>query len=153
MCRTVFGIFVSDMLLQYRYFMLLIQPIPTKKEQEELCRRCGVVFDADMMAYRAVDNGVFVGICQFIIRDNLGLICDLKNSEDSDDRDALFIMGRQTLNFIDLCGVHLAEYIGTEADAVLLKRIGFRLSADDNVWRMDLNGFFEGGACQHSAKD
>ncbi len=133
--------------------MLLIQPIPTKKEQQELCLRCGVTFDPDMLAYRAVDDGVFVGICQFIIRDDKGILRDLKNAKDSNDRDALFIMGRQTLNFIDLCGIHQAEYRGLEPDDALLRRIGFHLSEDGSVWRMDLTGFFDGGTCKHFHTD
>ena len=45
-----------------------------------------------------------------------GLIYDLASPSSTNDREALFIMARQTLNFIDLCGVHCACFVPGAAD-------------------------------------
>ena len=128
--------------------MLEIYPVETKKEQEAVCRSCGMEYRVEAMCYAAYTDGVLSGACQFVIREKSGYILSIRNSSGADDRDALFIMGRATLNFIDLCGVHSAYYTNDkEEDAELLKRIGFRKN-DGDRWFMDLTGFFE-APCQH----
>ena len=49
--------------------MLEVLPIQAKIEQEAICARCGVEYDADCMAYRATIDGVLTGICQFRMSD------------------------------------------------------------------------------------
>ena len=127
--------------------MLENYPVETKKEQEIICKMCSQAYDPNAMCYAAYTDGVLAGACQFTIHEKSGYIISLHESGEVNDRDALFIMARATLNFIDLCGVHSAFYNGEEEDIALIKRIGFKKN-DSDKWFMDLTGFFE-APCQH----
>lgn len=127
--------------------MLEIYPVEDKKEQERISKQCGQQFDADAMCYAAYVDDELAGACQFAIHGKRGYMLDISNVTGKDDREALFIMGRQTLNFIDLCGAHEACYTGEVRDEFLIKWIGFRKTETDG-WFMDLNGFFE-APCKH----
>lgn len=124
--------------------MLEIKPIENKADQKKLCSLCGVTYKPNDMAYSASEGGKFIGICQFGIKDGTGYIHDLKTATGVEDFEALFIMGRQTLNFIDLVGIHRAEYGGEESR--LSKAIGFK--SDGGKLTMDLCGFFN-EPCSH----
>lgn len=135
--------------------MLEVLPIQTKIEQEAICARCGVSYDADCMAYSATIDGILTGICQFRMSDQGGVIRDLAvvQGQELDDRDrieSLFVLGRATLNFIDLCGVHFATFADetflTE-NRGLVRSIGFT-QAESGRWEVDLHGFFD-EPCQH----
>jgi hypothetical protein len=65
------------------------------------------------------------------------------------DNEALFVMGRAALNFIDLCGIHTAFYDGDESlpGAQLLHAVGFRKNEQGRL-EMDLTGFFT-TPCKH----
>lgn len=133
--------------------MLEVLPIQSKTEQEAMCGRCGVPFDANLMAYQALIDGELKGICQFTMNQSGGYIRSFALVQDAEitakDRgEALFVMGRATLNFIDLCGVHTAYFEdSTFTDEAMIKAIGFRRN-EQNAWVMDLTDFFV-EPCQH----
>lgn len=127
--------------------MLIIKPIQTKGEQAEACARCGVEFHEDALAYSAYVDDVFTGICQFSLNDERGYIDALVSPEGVDDFEALFIMGRQTMNFIDLCHVHVAEISPHATTERMITALGFK-KEPDGVYRLDMTGFFEGGSCK-----
>ena len=121
--------------------MLKILPIQSKLTQEEICVKCGVTYNPDLLAYSAQVDDRLAGVCQFKLTDKGGIIYDLAPTTDFYDRDALFVMGRGALNFIDLCGVHSATYRGKVTDESLLTQIGFKKN-DEGVFEIDLLGFF-----------
>ena len=124
--------------------MLKVLPIQSKAEQEKICMACGVKFDPDLLAYSATVNDILAGVCQFKLTDKGGMLYDLAPATDSFDFEALFVLGRGTLNFIDLCGVHNACFLGAirnEETERLIKAIGFKKN-DDGSFTVDLNGFF-----------
>ncbi len=127
--------------------MLRITPIKEKAEQARLCALCETEFRPEALCYQAYDEDVFLGICQFDLGER-GVIYDLLTPPGVDDREALFIMGRQTLNFMDLCGTHEA-YLesGHPMDAGFVKWLGFRTREDGTLY-MNLTGFFE-EPCKH----
>ncbi len=129
-------------------------PIQDKDEQRALCERCGVTFDADLLAYQATVEDEFVGVCQFVLKPEGGIVYDLAPlDKDAPDKEALFVMGRAALNFIDLCGVHQAYFDGdvTIPGEKLLEAIGFRRDeAQNGRLGMDLTGFFT-TPCKHCA--
>ena len=133
--------------------MLEVLPIQSKTEQEAMCARCGMIFDADLLAYKAMIDGDLKGICQFSMSSNGGRICTFDLVKDmeitpKDRGEALFVMGRAALNFIDLCGVHTAYFEDTSfTDEAMIKAIGFKKNANDQ-WFMDLTDFFL-HPCQH----
>lgn len=127
--------------------MLEVLPIQEKSSQEEICKRCGVEFKPQLMAYSAHVDGDLVGVCQFTMTDKGGELVDLANADGIKDTQALFVIGRATLNFIDLCGVHYAFCRSEEIDQVLLRAIGFSKNSD-GIYDVDLTHFFD-HPCQH----
>ena len=132
--------------------MLKVLPIQSKEEQEILCGRCGIKYGPDLLAYAASVDGELVGICQFKLNAEGGFIYDIaklrdraeaadKAARDASDFEALFVMGRGALNFIDLCGVHHAFYVGEVLDEGLIKAIGFKKNSQGQ-FEMNLEGFF-----------
>ena len=124
--------------------MLKVLPIQTKSEQEEICKKCNVEFKPDLLAYSATVDGELRGVSQFKLTEKGGLVYDIAPAIDTYDFEALFVLGRGTLNFIDLCGVHYAIYLGTvetEEKERLIKAIGFK-KTDSGSFEVDLNGFF-----------
>ena len=127
--------------------LIKVLPIQDKTEQELSCARCGIPFRVDALAYEATVDDVFVGMCQFRLTDHGGEILDLVELPDKRDFEAIFVMGRAALNFIDLCGVHYARYVGEDADESMLRAIGFTKN-DAGVFDVDLTDFFN-HPCQH----
>lgn len=124
--------------------MLKVLPIQTKAEQEALCKKCNVNFNPDLLAYSATVDGELRGISQFKLTAEGGLVFDIAATPDAYDFEALFVLGRGTLNFIDLCGVHYAIYKGevmSEEKESLLRAIGFKRTESGSL-EVDLNGFF-----------
>ena len=124
--------------------MLKVLPIQSKISQEEICLRCGVKYDPDLLAYSATVDDQLAGVCQFKLSDKGGLIYDLAPVKDSFDFEAMFVLGRGTLNFIDLCGVHYAIYRGEVKDDQterLVKAVGFKLT-EQGTYEVNLEGFF-----------
>lgn len=127
--------------------LIKVLPIQSKTEQELACARCGIPFRPDALAYEATVDDAFVGMCQFRLTDHGGEIFDLFEIPEKRDFEAMFVMGRAALNFIDLCGVHYARYVGESMDEGLLRAIGFSKN-EDGVFDVDLIDFFT-HPCQH----
>ncbi len=124
--------------------MLKCLPIQSKAEQETICCGCNVKYNPDLLAYSATVDGELRGVCQFKLTDKGGVIYDLAPALETFDFEALFVLGRGTLNFIDLCGVHYAEYIGKSFDEQhkrLLHAVGFKENGN-GVLAINLEGFF-----------
>lgn len=132
--------------------MLKVFPIQDKNEQAALCERCGVTYNAELLAYQATVDDEFVGICQFKLQSEGGILYDLAPlNGDNQDFEAIFVLGRAALNFIDLCGVHQAYFDGDVSvpGETLLRAIGFRPDESQNGrLGMDLTDFFT-SPCKH----
>lgn len=129
--------------------MLKVLPIQSKEEQERICRLCGVEYKADLLAYGAESDGELAGVCQFKLTGEGGIIYDLAAAKDFNGNifEALFVMGRGTLNFIDLCGIHRAFFDGETDDEGLIRAIGFTKN-DAGRFEVNLEGFFT-DPCKH----
>ncbi len=123
--------------------MLKVLPIQSKDEQAALCAECNIDFKSDLLAYAATVDGTFVGMSQFKLTAEGGLVYDLAPASGNFDFEAMFVLGRGTLNFIDLCGVHFARFVGMAADEQsirLLKAVGFK--EENGEFSVNLEGFF-----------
>ena len=135
--------------------MLKILPIQSKDLQEEIAKKCNVTYRPELLAYAASVDEELVGICQFKLTAEGGFLYDLatvvghKEDAECSDFEALFVMGRGTLNFIDLCGVHRAYFKGENPDGPLLRAIGFKEN-EEGVFEIDLEGFFTDHCHNHS---
>ncbi len=132
--------------------MLKIKPIESKELQSELCALCGADYDVAALAYGAYEVeapespceiGDFIGICQFKYKNGRAHVLALANRIGVDDEEALFIMGRSALNYIDLHGTHTAVMENvTEANEKLARMVGFK-PTETGEYVMDLTGFFD----------
>ncbi|MBQ8330881.1 MAG: hypothetical protein IJX94_00080 [Clostridia bacterium] len=135
--------------------MLKVLPIQSKLRQEEICLKCKIKYNPDLLAYAATVDEELVGICQFKLTDKGGVLYDLAKvpdrteNKECSDFEAMFVMGRGTLNFIDLCGVHFATYEGESPDDGLLRAIGFSKN-EVGVYEINLEGFFTDHCHNHS---
>lgn len=130
--------------------MLTVLPIQSKQEQETICVRCGVPYRPDYLAYAAKVDEHLAGVCQFRLDKDGAHLTDFASYTPENgtiDTEALFIMARGCLNFVDLCGVHTAFFDADFPDEAFIHAIGFRKNAQ-NKWEMNLAGFFE-HPCQH----
>ena len=111
------------------------------------CLQAKIKYDADLLAYGAYIDGEIAGICQFTIKPDGGRIQDLAAVTSKGDLQTLFVLGRATLNFIDLCGLHSAKFVSSSVDESLIKSIGFKKN-NDGIYEVSLDGFFD-HPCQH----
>ena len=128
--------------------MFKITPIQEKTRQKELCELCGADFRYEAFAYQMFDleSGEIMGISQFEISD-VGYIFDLREAPGRNDFEAMFILGRQTMNFIDQCGAHICLAGMSAGEEGLLKAIGFK--ENDNRLSVDMTGMFDGNCGGH----
>ena len=128
--------------------MITVLPIQSKAVQAELCRGCKIPFLPDALAYFAKDGeGRFAGLCQFKLDAEGGHLYHLCAPEEMHALDPLFVLGRATLNFIDLCGGKIAFFEGEGVSDALLCRIGFTPD-EKGRYAICLDGFFtKGCAC------
>lgn len=124
--------------------MLEIKPITDKKEQASLCALCDIEYKETMFAYRAYNDGSLLAVAQFDIGGSTARIDAMRqvlNTEE--DWEAMFILGRAVLNFLDLCGVTNAEYDPKDAfERRIAKMIGFR--GEEGLLVASLAGMFDG---------
>lgn len=128
--------------------MLEVLPIQDKQEQEALCGRCNVPYRVEALAYKAIVDGEIRGICQFKMDAEGGKLLDFASTPDGYEFEPMFVMGRATLNFIDLCGVHTAFFDADCENENLIKSIGFSRNSN-NRWEINLTDFFI-EPCKHS---
>ena len=128
--------------------MFKITPIQSVDEQIAVAKRCGTEYREGAFAYAMIDadSGELMGFSQFEITDNGGHLIDLRPIGKEDDYEAMFILGRATMNFIDLCGTHVLYADVSSGDNTLLRAIGLRPTTDGSLF-CDMTGFFDGSHC------
>ncbi len=132
--------------------MFKISAIQDPSEQKKIAQTCGASAKDGFFAYvmRDCDTGELMGFSQFEIGDT-GYVSDLKAAPNSDDFEAMFILGRTTMNFIDMCGAHICHMAKDAADEKLIRAIGFKLDGD--AYTVDMTGMFDGSHCSgHEVK-
>jgi len=129
--------------------MFKISPIEDKSVQKEYVEACGGTYREEFFAYSMIDNdtGELMGISQFEINGDFGYISDIRAKAGLDDFEAMFILGRATMNFIDMCGVHTCRAAKNAGDERLIKSIGFKLDGDE--YFSDMTGMFDGHCKGH----
>ena len=129
--------------------MFKITPIQEKTRQKEICELCGTEFRPEAFAYQMYDleSGKLMGMSQFEIGE-VGYIYDIKEAAGCDDFEAMFILARQTMNFIDLCGAHSCRASDDSASDRLLRCVGFK--KQDVEYLCDMTGMFDGNCDGHT---
>ena len=131
--------------------MFKIAPINERDIQKKYAEICGAEFLDGFFAYAMTDNetGELMGFSQFEINENGGYIVDIRERPGLSDSEAMFILGRATMNFIDMCGSHTC-YAKKDAadDAALLHAIGFKTEINGLLF-CDMTGMFDGKCSGH----
>ena len=132
--------------------MFKISPIQDKEIQKKYADDCGVKFFPEAFAYSMIneDNGELMGMSQFDITGDCGYIFTLCPKINYSDFEAMFILGRATMNFIDLCGKHTCIAKIDAGEEKLLKSIGFKLHGEE--YFADMNGMFDGHCDGHTVE-
>ena len=128
--------------------MFKITPIQDKTRQKEICALFGVEFRDEAFAYIMfdIDTDALMGMSQFEIGE-VGYIYDIKEAAGLDDFEAMFILARQTMNFIDLCGAHTCLASKNAAPERLLLAAGFKEQNGELFCNM--TGMFDGNCGGH----
>ena len=131
--------------------MFKIAPIQSKEDQRLCAEAVGAIYIEDYFAYamRDAESGELMGFSQFDISGGVGRIYDLKGIPDKDDFEAMFILARATMNFIDTCGAHICSAPLTSGDPTLMRAVGFK--EENGEYIADMTHFFD-GSC-HAKKD
>ena len=131
--------------------MFKITPIQEKTRQNEICSICGAEFRPEAFAYQMYDieSGELMGMSQFEIGES-GYIYDIKEVQGRDDFEAMFILARQTMNFIDLCGAHTCKADKNSAPERLLTAVGFKIV--DGEYFCNMTGMFDGHCDGHKVE-
>ncbi len=127
--------------------MFKITPVQTESDAEKFMRACSASIKEGCFIYAMTDceSGDIMGISQFEILDGFGYIYDIKEAEGLCDFEAMFILTRQTMNFINLCGVDICRADLDAADKSLLKSAGFKEL--DKYFECSMQGMFDGSHC------
>jgi len=130
--------------------MFKIEAIQDKEIQNRYAELSGTVAVDGYFAYAMfdVESGEPMGFAQFDISNGEGYILDLREIGGKDDFEAMFILGRQTMNFIDLCGAHFAKARANAGEDQLLRAIGFKLN-ENGEYCCDMTNLFNGSCHNH----
>ena len=118
--------------------MLKVTPIQSKEDQRAACEKCGATYEPDLLAYELSEEGKTLGVCQFKMAPEGGVIRTIDLVDDKFD--LFYMLCAGTLNFIELCGA-LYAYLDFEISPTKAKLLGF--DPDQNGrYRIDLKKFF-----------
>lgn len=133
--------------------MFKISPIQDKELQKKYAEDCGAVFCPELFAYSMInqETGELMGMSQFDISGECGYIKTLRPRLDYQDFEAMFILGRATMNFIDLCGNHTCRASIDAGEERLMKSIGFKLK-EDGEYFADMTNMFDGHCDGHTVE-
>ena len=124
--------------------MFKISPVQSAELAKKYVEACGGSIKDECFVYAMTDaeTGKIMGISQFEILGEEGYISDLRQADGPDDFEAMFILGRQTMNFIDSCGAHICKASKNSGDESLIRAIGFKFENDEYICNM--TGLFDG---------
>ena len=133
--------------------MFKISPINDFEIQKSAAQECGRTALPSYFSYsmRNTEDSTLMAFSQFEIDGENGFISDIAPRIGYDDFEAMFILGRATMNFIDLCGAHYCYAARNAGDERLLRAIGFRDNGGEFL-ECDMTGMFDGHCDGHEVK-
>lgn len=133
--------------------MFKIFPIQDEETKNAYAAACGANIVGGAFSYGMADAETLaiMGFSQFDIDGEDAVLYDLKEKIGQNDFEAIFILGRATLEFCERCGA-TACFAKTEAaDATLLRAIGLRTERDGGFYGR-IEGMFD-GHCEGEKKE
>ena len=132
--------------------MFKITPIQDNELAKSYLEACGAYERELCFVYAMTDceSSEIMGIAQFELTGECGYIYDIKEPDKSDDFEAMFILGRQTMNFINSCGLDICRASLDAGNADLIKALGFK--EHDCFYECNTEGMFDGSHCSGHVK-
>ncbi len=121
--------------------MLRVTPIPELEKKVEYTSLCGCECDLNALTYSICEDEEKIGVCQFKLTNEGGVIISLRTKPDYNDLGALIIAGRAALFFMERQGMKNAVLL--DRNEKLERHLHFK---DGKV---DLVGYFD-GPCEGS---
>ena len=119
--------------------MLRARAIRDINEQKNCCDVCCMTHNPDMLYFAIFENETdCLGTLEFRFTKEGAKITDVKPKKDTYDDEAMFILGKATLNFIDLVGPKYVEY--SAEDEKLSQLLEFY--PKNGVLQVNLEGYF-----------
>ena len=131
--------------------MLKVTPIQSKDEQKAACEICGAEFDTDLLAFALYEGDKILGVSQFNMAPEGGVIRTIDLTDDKFD--LFYMLCAGTMNFIELCGA-LYAYLDAPVEAVRAKALSFDRD-ESGRWKSDLKAFFSSPckSCGHKTEN
>ena len=129
--------------------MFKISPVQDESIALEVARICEIsrIPGAFVYQMRDIESDELMAISQFEILGSSAVIYDIRAVKGLDDDEAMFILARQSMNFIDMCGAHFCKALPATADAKFLARVGFK--SNENGYECNMTGMFDGNCGHH----
>lgn len=129
--------------------MFKITPIQTSEQSREYAKLCNTEYRDGYFAYVMLDcdSGEVMGFSQFEVAEGFGYISDIKEREGRSDFEAMIILGRSTMSFLDMIGVNKLRAPLNSGDEALMLRIGFEKIGDQ--YFADTRGAFNSHCSGH----
>lgn len=121
--------------------MLRVTPIPEYEKKIEYTKLCGCECDPNALTYSICEDEEKIGVCQFKLTDDGGVILSLRTKEGYNDLGALIIAGKAALFFMERQGMKSAVLL--DRNEKLERHLRF---VDGKV---SLVGYFD-GPCEGS---
>ncbi len=130
--------------------MFKITPAASEEERRSAAHICGIPLHDGSFMYRMVDgtDGHLMGLSQFEISHGFGTLTHLAEVPGANDDEAMFILGRATMSFVESCGITTLYAALDAAPAQRLRALGFKES--DRGYVTDLSGMFHGHCTGHT---
>ena len=128
--------------------MFRIQPVRSRELQEEIARGAGCPFFPDTYAFYAAELTddaeavtALLGLCQFTYAPTVAVIKSLAAFPGYEHDEALFILVRAVMAFLNRAEIPFVYAEDTAADPAFLKRLLFRRTSDGRLG-IDLGKFY-----------
>ncbi len=136
--------------------MLTAKKVIIQDSAQKLCELCSTEYDADLLYFAIYENDgselppeleipTVLGVCGFRFIKGGAVIKVILPKKDTYDLEAMYILGKATLNFIDLCGIK--NVIFEADDKKLAKHLEF---SEDGT--LDLTDYFMEPCKRHHGK-
>lgn len=130
--------------------MLRARAIRDINEQKSCCMVCGMTHNPDLLYFAIFENETeCLGTLEFRFTKEGARITNVKPKSGTYDDEAMFILGKAALNFIDLVGPKYVEYAAE--DIKLSKLLEFY--PKDGVLQVNLEGYFTEPCKRHHKED
>ncbi len=130
--------------------MLRARALRDVEEQKSCCKACGMEHNPDMLYFAIFENETdCLGTMEFRFTKEGARITNVMPKIDTYDDEAMFILGKATLNFIDLVGPKYVEYAAQ--DQKLCRLLEF--FPKNGVMQVSLEGYFDEPCKRHNKQE